>query len=519
MTGLRRIAARALMERLGGKDEHAILDTRREGDFAKGHLFFASNAPRALLELRIERLVPRRATPIALCASNDAEAEDAARILNEFGYDDVAVLEAGIEGWTRDGGQLFSGVNVPSKAFGEFVEQSAHTPHIGAAQLRALLDSRSDVVILDSRPYSEYQAMSIPGAIDCPGGELVYRAGTLVNSRDTTIIVNCAGRTRSIIGTQSLIDSGIANRVLALRDGTMGWHLAGFELEHQRTGRASSPVNPRAAQEGAARIGRAAGVRIIDAAEIDALRREDRTVYLFDVRDPEEYARGHRGDAISAPGGQLLQTLDTSAAVRNATILVTDREGARAPVIAAWLRQMGWNDVYCAIDPAGEGRTDGPPTPMADAIMARAKVVSAADAFAMIRARDAVVVDLANSKEYLRGHIPGALWCERQDVESHAARDRTLILTSPDGRLAALTAANGPECVAIDGGTAAWIRAGFPLEADRGNLPVRPNDVFYRPYDLAEDREQAMQAYLDWEKNLVGRLAGEPGISFWRVKL
>src|SRR3974390_396022 len=74
--------------------------------------------------------------------------------------------------------------------------------------------------------------MNIPGSVSVPGAELVLRAGRVAPDPETTIIVNCAGRTRSIIGTQSLINAGIANKVVALRNGTIGWTLAGKDLEY-----------------------------------------------------------------------------------------------------------------------------------------------------------------------------------------------------------------------------------------------------------------------------------------------
>ena len=336
---LRVITSDELKQRLRSKSEHAILDVRREGDFSKGHLFFASNVPRSLLEVRIEGLIPKRQVPIALCAEDEASAVDAARVLAKFGYDDVVVLAEGVEGWLRDGGHIFSGVNVPSKAFGEFVEKTANTPHISPQSLKEMLDRRENIVIFDARPFAESQTMSIPSAIDCPGGELVFRATANLPAPGAMVVVNCAGRTRSIIGAQSLIDAGIAQRVVALRDGTMGWHLAGYQLEHAQTRCAVNPADSSLARERVTRLARDAGVRSIDTEDIDSLRRGDRTVYVFDVRDPLEYMQGHRREAVSAPGGQLLQTLDAFVAVRNASIVVTDRDGVHAPVIAYWLKQ------------------------------------------------------------------------------------------------------------------------------------------------------------------------------------
>ena len=147
-------------------------------------------------------------------------------VLRRHGWRNISVLAGGVPGWKLAGHELFSGVYVPSKAFGEYVEHECGTPRISAAELKAKLDAGEDVVVLDSRPMSEYRVMNIPGALDCPGAELVYRVHEVVKSPRTLVVVNCAGRTRSIIGAQSLINAGLPNRVMALQNGTMGWHLA-----------------------------------------------------------------------------------------------------------------------------------------------------------------------------------------------------------------------------------------------------------------------------------------------------
>ena len=86
-----------------------------------------------------------------------------------------------------------------------------------------MLASKADLVVLDSRPFDEYQRVSIPTGVNVPGAELVLRVRDLAPSPETMVVVNCAGRTRSIIGAQSLINAGVPNKVVALRNGTMGW--------------------------------------------------------------------------------------------------------------------------------------------------------------------------------------------------------------------------------------------------------------------------------------------------------
>ena len=123
-----RVSAAALAAMLEEGGELALLDVREEGVFAKGHLFLAASLPLSRLELKLARLVPRRSTRIVLCDADDGLAERAAAKLREFGYDDVAILTGGVNAWRALGRELFAGVYVPSKAFGEHVEHRDGTP-------------------------------------------------------------------------------------------------------------------------------------------------------------------------------------------------------------------------------------------------------------------------------------------------------------------------------------------------------------------------------------------------------
>ena len=136
-------------------------------------------------------------------------------------------------------------MHVPSKAFGEFVEHDSGTPSISADELNAMIRKGTDIKVLDSRPFDEYARISIPTGINVPGAELVLRVRDIAPSPDTTIVVNCAGRTRSIIGAQSLINAGVPNKVVALRNGTMGWHLAGLTCDSGKIARAPAVSSSR----------------------------------------------------------------------------------------------------------------------------------------------------------------------------------------------------------------------------------------------------------------------------------
>jgi rhodanese-related sulfurtransferase len=344
-----RIDAASLRRRLMGDGEIAPLDVREEATFAAGHLLLARSVPLARIVPAIDALVPRRATPIVLIDDADGLGDGAAESLAGLGYTDIAILEGGIAAWKAAGYELFSGTNVPSKAFGELVEHRHHTPSISAEELQALKDEGADLVILDSRPFAEYVRMAIPGGIDCPGAELAYRVHDIAPKPDTLVVVNCAGRTRSIIGAQSLINAGIPNKVVALRNGTMGWQLAGFEVERGAARRPPepSPAGLAKAKAAAARNAAKYGVRTVDRTALKNFRADaDRTTYLLDVRNPEEFEAGHMPESVSAPGGQLVQATDRYVGTLGARLVLIDDTGVRAEMTGAWLRQMGWRDVF-----------------------------------------------------------------------------------------------------------------------------------------------------------------------------
>ena len=211
-----------------------------------------------------------------------------------------------------------------------------------AEEVAGLIAGNADIAVLDVRRFDEYATMNIPGSVSVPGAELVLRAGQVAPDPETTIIVNCAGRTRSIIGTQSLINAGVANKVVALRNGTIGWTLARQDLEHGADRRGGIGLF-EGAKANAREVAYRAGVRHVGPEEATALEAQGRrTLYRFDVRDAEEYAAGHIGGFRHYPGGQLVQEIDIAAPVRGARILLTDNMGVRADMTASWLAQMGW---------------------------------------------------------------------------------------------------------------------------------------------------------------------------------
>ncbi|MDH3231285.1 MAG: rhodanese-like domain-containing protein [Alphaproteobacteria bacterium] len=504
-----------LKARLAGGGEIAFLDVREHGQYGEGHPFLAVPAPYSRLEAVVPRLVPRRETPVVLLDDGDGVAEKAAQRLAALGYSDIAILQGGATGWAAAGYTLFKGVNVPSKAFGEMVEQARHTPCITAPELKAMQDRGEAPVILDGRPVAEYSRMNIPGGVCCPNAELGHRLPALAPDERTPIVVNCAGRTRSIMGAQSLIELGVRNPVMALENGTQGWLLAGFELERgaARLYPADLPDDMRAASRAkAAAFIQAQGIPAVDAPTLQDWRTDgQRTVYLFDVRTAEEFRRNRYPGAVHAPGGQLVQATDSWVGVRNARIVLCDDTGLRAAITAHWLRQMGHD--ACVLDydvtlPVADQPIEE--IGLVDDVLPR---IDAAALRAMLADGAVALLDLNGSADYRRRHIDGARWAIRPRLERLGlAPDRPVVLTAADWAVAELAAVDLKEmgCRSIRflaGHEAAWTAAGLRMVATPQDPPDADCiDHLFFVHDRHAGNLDACRQYLAWETGLLDQM-------------
>lgn len=516
------IYAKELKDMLGDGREIALIDVREQGVFYREHQLLASSIPLSHLELRINDMVPRRAARIVLV--DDGVEEDlavkAAGRLEYLGYSHVAILKGGIKAWDGAGYELFSGVNVPSKAFGEIVEKTCNTPRLTAKELKSKIDGCEKLVILDSRPREEYKLSNIPGGINSPGAELVLRVHDLAPDPATFVVVNCAGRTRSIIGAQSLINAGIPNPVAALKDGTMGWHLAGFELEYgmERCAPMPSPEGIVKAQACAQHVAERFGVKKIDRATLEKWRSDSgsRTLYILDVRLPEEFEAGHLEYSRNAPGGQLIQATDEYVAVRNSRIVLVDTLEVQAVMTASWLIQQGWRDVYVLQGGIGNAQTVKGPSSLNVNVFVKGQIISSLQLKGMLDSeKDVVVIDLACSKEHIKSHIPGSLWCVRSRLEEclrQIPECDFMIFTSADGVLAHLAAGDirdmWPDILVkvLDGGNSSWEKAGLSMEEGMTRPLCEVDDVWYKPYEQRDASETAMRDYLTWEVALIEKV-------------
>ncbi len=508
MTG--QIAPGQLKDMLHDGEEIALLDIRESGRFIHGHLLYAVNVPASRLELMLPRLAPNPDVRSVLIDDGDGLAIRTAGRMIDMGYAAPMVLEGGNPAWKAVGYELFEGQNVPSKAFGEVVEHGNHTPSIPAEELQRMVEAGEDLVILDSRTPAEYHRMSIPGGKSCPGAELVYRLHAHAPNPGTTVVVNCAGRTRSIIGAQSLINAGVGNRVVALRNGTMGWQLAGYELDYGRDPKLAEldAAALAAAEARAALVRERYNVGRIDRETLESWRTDrSRTTFLLDIRSLDDYLAGHVPGAHHAPGGQLVQATDEYVGVLGARIVLTDDTEVRAVMSGHWLSQMGW-EVHVLAGGIGSGpvETGMPAIPPAAGVQA----ITTADLKS--RQNDIILLDVSRDMAFRDDHIEGSVWWHRSRLSELTLADKPVCVVSEDGVLASYAARDlqhyGFEDVTVlDGGLCAWKSAGYPTVSDPA-VPADEDclDFWFWVHDRHYGNADAARYYLDWEIGLPAQI-------------
>jgi rhodanese-related sulfurtransferase len=505
---------------LSPDDLFAVFDVRERGEYNECQIPNTTSLPRSQIEFRIAELVPNRTIPIVVYDEGGKRAELAAETLAALGYETVSVLDGGVTAWRNEGRETVSGVNVPSKAFGEKVQHDRNVADVSPEELKSLIDGNADLTILDMRTPEEYGRFCIPGGLNVPGGDVILWAEQLRHK--PTVIVNCAGRTRSIIGAAGLRRLGLTN-VRALRNGTMGWLLAGFQLETKPT-RHGSTANSDSKAQGVATALRIAAEEKLTWVTVEDLARligtsHDGLTYAIDVRSEEEYVAGHIVESINVSGGQAVQRADDFVPVRNAEIVFISNQSARAVMAGYWYREMGFKQVRVlqgglhAWQASGQPLVSGASIPELLGFAAAKRMtqyIDAANLQKQIEGGPCTVLDVSTSLEHESAHVPGAKWISRGWIdiklpELIADRDRRIVLSCSDGSQSTFAAqqldrVGYANISVLAGGLRAWTAAGYRSDSGLSNALTPANDVVLSP--SIRGNKEDMQKYLDWELKL-----------------
>jgi rhodanese-related sulfurtransferase len=507
---VRYVSAHEAEQLIASADPLAVLDIREHGLYGEGHLLFASNCPYSVLELKISALVPDIKATLIIYDDADGVAKQAAQALEHVGYKDVLIIEGGIDAWRSAGHAVFKGVNVPSKVLGELIEHAMEVKSVTPDELARMQASGQALLLIDGRPTSEFEKMTIPGARSLPNGELLYRWDALDLDPAVPVVVHCAGRTRGLIGAQSLINAGIPNPVVALQNGTQGWALSGRHLTRGNRSDGLPAMTSSKVDQGGERFERLVtqhGIQTLEASDFTAWRHVNANAYMFDVRSKAEFEAANVPGSLHAPTVQLVQATDEYVAQRRSPILLIDDNGVRAASAAVWLKQLGHKPIVMRRAEALMTQPDALRSPRS-----RLRPVSPSDV--ALCSDTNLILDLRKSMAFREGHVPGSIWATRARLASVVPLAcRTVTFVADDPRVADLCAsdletASNVDCFILDGGFQAWCAQGGEVE----QTPDRPADAeaidfLFFVHDRHNGNLEASRRYLEWETGLVAQMS------------
>ena len=415
---------------ISDKEEVAFIDVREIGQHTNGHPFFSISIPYSLFEFNIKILVPNKQTRVILIDNNNGISDLVYNIAHQMGYSNISIIEGGVEEWVSAGYKLFDGINVPSKSFGELIEKYFHTPSITAKELAQKQKNNENYIVIDGRPFLEYNKMSIPKSICCPNAELFYRVSSHIKDMNTEIIINCAGRTRSIIGAQTLINFGIKNKVKALENGTQGWFLSELSLEHNKNKYLEvlpNDIEIQQLQNKVLKLTNDLNIDLIDLKKAQQLITDKKkSTFIFDVTTSKTI-NITPGIIMNVPGGQLIQATDKYIGVWKATvILVDDGDLIRAGTTSFWLKKMGY-EVYILKEGLLKAQTLKF-TKEIDHKLIDLDFINLED---LVKIKKQILYDIRSSKDFCKMRIKNSIWLNRAHLyrEKIKTDDPIIIIT------------------------------------------------------------------------------------------
>ena len=149
------VEAKTVKNWISDNKELAFIDVRELAQHTAGHPLFSISIPFSEFEINVEKLLPNKKVRIVLFDNNNGISEITCRLAKNLKYTNIFILKDGVEGWIKSKFRLFEGINVPSKSFGELIEEKFNTPSITASQLFKKQKEKKDIIILDGSPFDE----------------------------------------------------------------------------------------------------------------------------------------------------------------------------------------------------------------------------------------------------------------------------------------------------------------------------------------------------------------------------
>ena len=217
----RGIESDELSKKMITQTDLTIIDIRGESDFNKEHIINSKNITASALADALPSLDKEK---IYVVVSDILSAQDISymeKIFQDNEFEKYFYLIGGFPAWKNKYNPTLSAGNPES-----FVDQSKVT-YIKADELKQLLDSNSNVFIVDLRKSGQFSASHIKNAVNIFLDDLETQTDKIVPGKKIILYDNDG--LWAFKGAVRLYDLGIFN-VFALSDGLDAWKKKGFEI-------------------------------------------------------------------------------------------------------------------------------------------------------------------------------------------------------------------------------------------------------------------------------------------------
>jgi rhodanese-related sulfurtransferase len=435
-----------------------VVDLRQPEDYAKGHIPGAVNIPMRDLAKNLDK-IPYDKPVLMTCASGYRAAMGLAS-LQILGYDNVRSFPGSYKAWTEAKETVSTeattaavvGDTKADKVLVDKVDAFASSlpeDWAGIFDVKGLADvmANTDATLIDLRPADEYSEGHIPDAVNIPFNELGESLDKVPT--DKPVILSCASGHRAGMALAALRTLGYDN-ARAFPPSYNGWkaaqEAAAPALDMQKVVDDYLTNMP----DGYYNIGK-----------VDALKEmmASGNAMLVDVRQPEDYAKGHIPGAVNIPIRELAKNLDKLPTDK--PVVLSCASGLRCTIGTTSLQILGYDNVRTFF-PSYKGWTEANGEVSTDVV--EAKVIGApkvdpallakVDAFLsglpdnyysigkvdalkeLMATGNYMLVDVREAADYAEGHIPTAVNIPIRELAKNLdklPKDKPLVLSCASG--------------------------------------------------------------------------------------
>jgi rhodanese-related sulfurtransferase len=204
-----------------------LVDVRSPTEYAQGHIPGSIGIPGGQAVQRADDFIAVRNAKVVFVSHGQARAVMAAYWFKQMGFENVAVLQGGVQGWIRDGQSLSTETSVVRILILDKADAKAR--YVNPTELDSL-SSSTGPFILNVGTSQEYQAGHVPKSLWLSRGWLELKINGLCPDPSQPIVITCPTGQQSILAALTLSERGYSD-VSVLKGGVKAWIKEGHPTE------------------------------------------------------------------------------------------------------------------------------------------------------------------------------------------------------------------------------------------------------------------------------------------------